>query len=235
MNALKRSTQLLKGLAPAKVMQARLHKRLFMQFAEKIGLVYFGYVDQRSDEHRLVRGLTVSAHHRDNNYCIGSYDHYDIMLVERTDTVRFPGKSAQNYRWVIMTFDLHTSKDLPHIFLGLHSHDETFYAHLFTKFSQLTRVSLGAFGQHDKHFTDEYVLYTEPAYMVFAEQLFHPAVTKVIAESFRGLTVEIVDGSLYIYADHTHLTAHVLERMLKNGLWLAKLIDYTMAHESRDE
>src|ERR1044072_5775592 len=96
-----------KAFVPAKVLQSRLHKRVFMQFAEKIGLVYFGYVNQRSDEHRLVRGLTVSAGHRDSNYCVGSFQGYDIALVERIDTIRFPGKSSKTHNWIIMTFDLH--------------------------------------------------------------------------------------------------------------------------------
>jgi hypothetical protein len=231
MSSLKKSVQLFKTLTPAKVMRSRLHKRVFMQFAEKIGLVYFGYVDQQNDEHRLVRGLTVSARHRDNHYCIGTFDNYDITLVERSDTIRFPGKSPRAHNWIIMTFDLHTSKDVPHIFLGLHNHDAIFYAQLFTKFSQLTEVPLGRFGSHNKQFTDKYALYAEPAHMIFAEQLFHPEITNAIVESFNGFTVEIADESVYLYAEHAHPSVHLLERMLKNGLWLAKTIDLAMAHQ----
>lgn len=220
--------QFFKTLVPAKVIQSRLHKRVFMQFAEKVGLVYFGYVDQQSDEHRLVRGLTVSARHRDNHYCIGSYEGYDMTLVERSDTIHFPGKPSRTHNWIIMTFDLHTSRDLPHIFLGLHAHNETFYAQLFTKFSSLTQVPLGRFGQHDAQFTKRYALYTEPAHMIAAEQLFHPALTKVIAEAFGTFTAEIADDCVYLYAEHNRPTLHLLERMLKSGLWLTKAIDASL-------
>ncbi|HMH69872.1 MAG TPA: hypothetical protein VK502_00580, partial [Candidatus Saccharimonadales bacterium] len=61
----KKSKQLAKAFMPAGIIQSQLHKRVFMQFADKIGFVYFGYVNQRSDDHRLVRGLTVSSNHRD--------------------------------------------------------------------------------------------------------------------------------------------------------------------------
>jgi hypothetical protein len=213
------------AFTPAKVLQSRLHRRVFAQFAEKVGLVYFGYVDQRSDEHRLVRGLTVSAKHRDNHYCIGSYSGYDIMLVERHDTIHFPGKPARTHNWIIMTFDLHTSRDLPHIFLGLHAHNETFYAHLFTKFSQLTKVPLGMYGQHSSSFMQRYALYTEPAHMIAAEAIFNPEVTTIISESFGSLTAEIADGCVYIYAEHNRPTQQLLERMLKSGLWLSQVID----------
>lgn len=217
--------QFLKALVPAKVLQVRLHRKIFMQFAEKFGLVYFGYVDQRADEHRLVRGLTVSARHRDNHYCIGSFENYDITLVERSDTIHFPGKPSRTHNWIIMTFDLHTSRDIPHIFLGLHAHNETFYAHLFTKFSQLTKIPLGTFGQHAAKFAGRYALFTEPAHMVTVEQLFHPAVTSIIADSFESLTAEVADGCVYIYAEHSRPSIQLLEKMLKNGLWLSQVID----------
>ncbi len=222
------------AFTPSKVLQSRLHRRVFMQFAEKIGLVYFGYVDQKNDDHRLVRGLTVSAKHRDNHYCIGSYMNYDIMLVERNDTIHFPGKPVRTHNWIIMTIDLHTSRDIPHVFLGLHAHNETFYAHLFTKFSQLTKIPLGMYGQHSTSFMQRYAIYTEPAHMIVVEHLFNPEVTSIIAESFGNLTVEIADGSVYIYAEHNRPTQQLLERMLKSGLWLSQVIDKSII-EQREE
>lgn len=215
----------LKTLVPAKVLQSRLHKRVFMQFAEKIGLVYFGYVDQRSDEHKLVRGLTMSAQHRDNHYCIGSFHGYDITLVERVDTIRFPGKPAKNHDWIIITFDLHVKEDLLHVFLGLHTHSETFYAHLFTKFSQLSRVPLGTFGAYDPAFTHRYAVYTEPAQAIAAERLFDHAITKTIGEHFGSLTVEISENTLYLYAEHQRPTVTLLEKMVQYGVWLSRAIE----------
>jgi hypothetical protein len=234
-NLTQKSKQFLKALVPAKVLQARLHRRVFIQFAERIGFVYFGYVDQRSDEHRLVRGLTVSARHRDNHYCIGSYENYDITLVERSDTIHFPGKPSRTHNWIIMTFDLHTSRDVPHVFLGFHSHNETFYAHLFTKFSQLTKIPLGTFGQHSSKFTERYALFTEPAHTITVEQLFHPAVTAVIGDSFGNLTAEVADGCVYIYAEHNRPTVQLLEKMLQCGLWLSQTIDASMIRDPNEE
>ena len=220
-----KSKHALKAFVPAKVIQSQLHKRIFMQFAEKIGLVYFGFVDQRTDDHRLVRGLTVSATHRDNHYCIGDFDGYDILLVERTDTLRFPGKAPKNHDWIIMTFDLHARRDAPHIFLGLHTHSETFYAHLFTKFSQLTKAPLGTFGAYDSAFTNRYAMYTEPSQSLAAEQLFDQAITKIIADHFGSMTIEIADGCLYAYAEHQRPTVALLEKMAKYGTWLARELD----------
>ena len=226
----KKSKQLAKAFMPAGIIQSQLHKRVFMQFADKIGFVYFGYVNQRSDDHRLVRGLTVSSNHRDNHYCVGSFDGYDVALIERVDTIRFPGKPAKTHDWIIMTFDLRTSADIPHVFLGLHTHSETFYAHLFTKFAQLTKVSLGTISAYDKAFSERYALYSQPAQAIAAEQLFDPVITKTIADHFGSLTIEIAEGSLYLYAEHQRPTTALLEKMLKYGVWLAASIDHHMEH-----
>lgn len=219
-----------KAFVPAKVLQSRLHKRVFMQFAEKVGLVYFGYVDQRDDEHRLVRGLTVSANHRDNHYCIGSFKTYDVTLVERTDTIRFPGKPPKNQDWIIMVFDLHTSVDLPHTFIGLHTHSDTFYAQLFIKFATLTKVPLGSFSSYSPSFIDRYAIYTEPAHTGIVERLFDNEIEKTVVDHFGSLTVEIADGCLYLYAWHQRPSMSMLTKMIQNGVWLAQSID---AH-SRD-
>ncbi|MDN5274489.1 MAG: hypothetical protein JWP06_390 [Candidatus Saccharibacteria bacterium] len=220
-----KSKQALKAFVPSKVIQSRLHKRVFMQFAEKIGMVYFGYVDQRNDEHRLVRGLTVSANHRDDHYCIGDFGGYDVMLVERIDTIHFPGKPTRTHDWIIMTFDLHTKADVPHIFLGLHTHSDTFYAHLFTKFAQLVKVPLESSGAYNQAFTNRYAMYTEPAQLAAAQQLFDHEITKTIADHFGSMTVEITDGSLYLYVEHQRPSIPILEKMIKYGAWLAKTID----------
>lgn len=217
------------AFTPSKVIQARLQRHAIMQFAEKIGLVYFGHVDQHGDDHRLVRGLTVSAKHKDTNYCIGSYDGYDITLVKRTDTIEFPGKPSKKHEWVIMTFDLHARVDLPHVFMGLHTHGETFYAQLFTKFATLSKVPLGTLGVYEGTFTQRYSLFASPAQALSAERLFSPEIAQKIVNEFGSLTLEISDGVLYIYAEHQRLTTALLEKMLKNGLWFAKALDESSA------
>ena len=217
------------AFVPAKVLQSRLHRRAFMQFAEKAGLVYFGYVDQHNDEHRLVRGLTVSASHKDNNYCIGSFKGYDVTVVERTDTLHFPGKPSRTQDWLIMTFDLHTHVDLPHVFIGLHTHSETFYAKLFTKFARLLKVPVGSFLHVPKEFSDKYAVFSEPDRLIQAERLFDSEVTKSITAAFGSLTIEIADGCLYVYAWHQRPSVAYLTRMLQNGLWLADALDVRAA------
>lgn len=212
-------------LIPVTVMQSRLHKRVFKQFAEKIGLVYFGYVDQRNDEHSLIRGLTVSTKHRDNHYCIGTFEGYDVAIVERHDTIHHPGKPSKPHSWIIMTFDLHHQVDLPHIFLGLHTHSETFYAHLFTKFSHLAAVQPSSLQSYDPSFARRYNMYTKPEQSLSAERLFNQSITEHIADTFGSITIEISENCLYLYIENQRPTPVLLNKMLSRGIWLAGSID----------
>lgn len=227
MGVLGTGKQFVKALAPAKVVQSRLHKKVIMDFAEKTGLVYFGYVDQRDDEHKLVRGLTLSSSHRDNHYCIGTYGGYDLAFVERTDTISFPHRPSRTHTWLIQAFDLRTPRahDLPHIFIGLQNHHETFYAHLFTKFATLAHVPIGMNEGYDRAFTNKYALYTPPAHMLETKDIIEPQVAKVIGDYFGILTCEIADGVLYVYAEGQRPSRALLEKMLKYGTWLASVID----------
>lgn len=226
---LHKSRHALQSLAPSKVLQSRLHRRVMMEFADKIGLVYFGYVDQRNDEHRLVRGATVSAHHRDNHYCIGTFQGYDLTLVERADTIHFPGKPARTHTWLIMAFDLHTTHDVPHVFVGLHTHSEAFYAHLFTKFPNFSKIPLGIQNGYDKTFSSKYTMYASPEHLQMAVYLIDPQITKIVADHFGALTFEVVDGTLYVYAEDQRPSNALLEKMLKYGVWLSAVIDKKMS------
>ncbi len=217
--------KLLSRLKPGSLTRNLSNKRAIMHFAEEMGLVYFGHVDQWNDEHQLIRGLTLSPRHRDKHYSVGSLYDYDIALAQRTDSVHTAGKPAKTYTWLIMQFDLHTKVDLPHVFLGPHTHSDSTYEQIFTRFGHLQKVPLGTFGAHDKAFLNHFAIFTTPAESLNAERVFDSEMTKTIGAHFGTLAVELSEGSLYLYSEHKHVSNHLLDTMVKNGIWLAKHID----------
>ena len=124
-----------------------------------------------------------------------------------------------------MTFDLHHSVDLPHVVLGSYSHSETFYAQFFTKFTHFAKIDLTQSGTYSRDFLKRYALYTKADQALSAERLFNPALTQSIAEQFGSLTVEVYEGTLYVYSEHQRPSTALLDAMLARGLWLAKTID----------
>lgn len=207
------------------VFATQKHRRTIMRFAEKVGLVYFGSVDHDDDEQRIVRGLTTSPHYRDTHYTIGTYDGYDVAFVERSGTVKVPHGKPERQQWLVMEVDLRTQSDLPHVFLGKQSHTQAFYLQFLTKFSYMTRIPAGVADGYDEKFLRHYTIYGRIVDQVSVMRLFDPVLTKAIVEHFHELAVEVSDGCLYLYAENSIPTEHVLEAMLRYGVWLAQTID----------
>lgn len=203
----------------------RNERRTITRFADEFGLVYFGAVSQYDDEHRIVRGMTLSPRHRDAHYCIGTYENYDVVYVKRTDTLRTQGDKKKTHTWHIMAFDLHASGELPHIFVGLPSHSEEFYMQFFTKFPTMRYLSLGHLGEYPSEFVAGCRLYANPRLLLEVERIITPKVAGIIATHFKGLAFEVVDNTLLVYSEHARLSKELLETILKNSRWLAESLD----------
>lgn len=217
--------RLLRAIKPTVAAESISRKRLMVEFAERNGLVYFGYVNQRTDEHKLVRGMTASPTHRDSHYCIGSVDGYDVVLVERRTEESFPGKPLHATTWMIAAIDLKRRRDIPHTFFDSGPRNETFYANLFTKFSKLRQIDFTSTLPPDSAFAKHYKVFAQSDRILDVEQLFTQEVTEAMGKHFSPLDVEVEGDMIYLYADNFTLTAELLDAMLKNGLWLAARLD----------
>lgn len=211
----------LRHMRPSHIVKKRMTRGVIEGFAEKVGLVYLGYVDQRDDDHRLIRGHTVSQTHQDNHYCIGTVRGYDVMLALRNDVVRMRSGKDQRCHWLIYTIDLHTKVDVPHCYIGHRSRDEVFAA----SYGQLHPLAIGGIGVYPHKFSSEYTVYGNATHALLIERLISPQIAEVIATHFQGVSVEIEDGSVYMYVEADRPTEQLLEKMLSNGLWLAEAID----------
>lgn len=216
-----RAKRALRHMRPTHIVKKRLTRGVIESFAEKVGLVYFGYVDQRDDDHRLVRGHTVSPTHQDNHYCIGTVRGYDVMLVLRNDVVRTRTGKEERCHWLIYTIDLHVKTDVPHCYIGHRSRDNIFAAY----YEQLHPLAIGGLGTYPHAFLSAYTIYGSATHTLLIERLINPQVAEVIAAHFQGVSVEIVDNAVYLYIESTRPTEVQLEKMLSNGLWLAEAID----------
>lgn len=214
-----------KAIALRNGLASRQRRQVITKFANKFNFVYFGHVDQRDDEHHVIRGLTVSSSHQDDHYSVGSFDGYDVSLVDRSDILSSPNQPLRTHRWMVFEIDLHNGKDFPHLFMGGHTHQHTSYEKLFTAWPSLQPVPLGTFMAHSEEFTKRYSLFAAASQFIEVERLFTSEVTRVIAAHFWPLSAEVTGGSLYIYSDNKTLSVSLLETMLKNGLWLAAQLD----------
>jgi hypothetical protein len=208
-------------MTPGHVVKTRMTRRVIEEFAEKIGMVYFGYVDQKDDEHRLIRGHTVSGTHVDNHYAVGSLRGYDIALVSREDVVMTRDRKQHRYHWLIATIDLHSHMDVPHVYIGHRNRDEAFKA----SYEQLHAIDIGMYAPYSSQFMQDYTVYGIPGESIEIEQTITPQIAEVISHHFQQASIEIEDNTIYLYIESQHPSEVLLEKMLSNGLWLAEAID----------
>lgn len=196
--------------------------RVVKDFSEKIGLVYFGYVDQKDDDHRLVRGYTVSATHQDNYYSIGSVRGYDVMLTIRNDVVTVPGKNKQRRcHWLIATIDLHTTADLPYLYIGYKTDIETYRS----AYKMTAPLRFGVLGQYPVEFSQNYTPYGEPGRAIEIEKLVSPDIADVICRDFPKISIELDEKTLYLYMESQRPRESTLDTIVSDGLWLAAALD----------
>ncbi len=198
-------------------------RKVIKQFARKFNLVYLGAVNQREDEHELIRGVTVAATHNDDNFCVGEYRGHDISLVERQNTLQHPERPPEQYRWLIMQVDLHAAA-LPMVFLDANHHDVTFYESLFMRFANLNEANI-LFNQRDPLFARSFHAFAPADQFEEVDALLTPEITSMLAHYFRQFDYEIAGDHLLIYASNSVITPHVLHEMLRVGSWLAKELD----------
>ncbi|MEI6053808.1 MAG: hypothetical protein WCQ49_00375 [Candidatus Saccharibacteria bacterium] len=207
------------------ITNSRTRSHIIKKFTSKLGLVYFGSVDQHDDDNRLVRGFTVSQSHEDDHYCVGTVGDYNVMLVDRSDAVwdSNGGMSVQN--WTIMAIDLHTKQDLPHFFIGAQNHATIPYETFFRTFPTIKEVHLGTFENYSIDFTSRFKIYARPNMAIKTERLMPNSAARVMAAHFWPLSAEQNEHVLYIYSSSQRVSTGLLETMLENGLWLAAHLD----------
>lgn len=210
-------------LTPKHLIGRRSTSRVVKKFARDLGLVYFGFVDQQDEDHRLLRGMTVSTTHRDHYYTVGAFRGYDIALAVRRDTLLYPDKRLHDHHWTIMTVDLHCSYELPHVYIG----HQNIREQLLARYTQLQKLPMGEYRKetYPERFMREYSVYGQLTHAQFVELLFQPKITEVIAERFDGISLELHDNTLYFYSPTKHPSRSLLERMVNGGLWLAQALD----------
>jgi len=191
--------------------------------AKKLGLLYFGSVNHQNDDHDVIRGLTVSTSHKDKHYAVGSYDGYDIALVDRYDS-NVVGRTKDKHNWAILQVDLHVSTILPHIFILPHDRVQRFH-HLFVGLRHLQIIHELTQQQYPAEFTQRYNMYAAGHQASEVEQSVTSEVAMGIAARFWPHAIEIKDSKLFVYLTEHRLSQTVLGGSIEAALWLAEALD----------
>lgn len=194
------------------------------KFSETIGLVHFGTVHQHDDEHGVIRGFTASLTHQDTHYAVGTYNGYNIRVVNRFDVIRIPGNPHHEQTWTIIEIEL-ASHSAPHMFFIPTGHQAGEYGRLYATQPHMQPLNSMILNNHSPEFHGRFQILASPTYAHRVETLFSSPIIVGIGSRFWPHAVEVEHSKLLIYITQHRLTKTVLETTLASGLWLAETID----------
>ncbi len=199
-------------------------KKVFKTACERYDLVYFGHVSQHHDEHHIVRGFTLSPHHVDRHYCVGTVAQKDIILLERSDTISSPDKPSKQYTWLIIKTDL-VAHSPSHIVLNGHEYDTITYDYLRIKYHTHHHFEPHQLQGYDPEFLKQFRVYAPPHEIDRLFYLIPGETAAVLGHHFSKFDFEIIGDELIAYLPTDKPTLANVEDLLKASLWLADEIN----------
>ncbi len=211
---------MVRGFLPA----LRKRSAVLRKFADTMGLVYFGSMNQHEDDYEAIRGFTASLSHLDSHYAVGTYEGFDIRMVDRFDSYKRAGNKHHEQLWLIMEVDLQITS-LPHVFLVPTGHEAGEYDKLFTTQPHMQPLNTMLLQKHSMEVHGRYQILSRTTNANKVEHLLPTPVMMGIASRFWPHGVEISGGKVYLYITQHRLSKTVLESSLASLLWLAAVLD----------
>lgn len=205
-----------------KIARSRQRGAVIRKVARQLGLVYFGALSH-DDDHEVIRGITVSIRHKDNHYATGSFDGYDVSLVDRDDTVK-DGSSVTHRRWAIVQVALKHQPPASDIILL--SHDT---AHHYTKalsgLRHIQAIDVLVTHPYSAEFLRRYSIMAPSHHALEVNKTVTPPLADLAAIKLWPHSVELKEQKLLVYITEDRLNETVLRVAIESALWLADSLD----------
>ncbi len=203
--------------------QLRIRGGTLRSFAKKMGFVHFGLVNQHDDDYDAIRGFTASLSHIDADYAVGTYEGYNIRMVDRFDSYKH-GTHSHEQLWCIIEISLNAAR-VPRIFLTPTGREAGEYDKLFSVQPYLQPLNTMVLQNHSSELHGRYQILARTTHAYEVERLLISPVVVGISSRFWPHGVELHNGKVYVYITQHRLTKTVLDTSLASGLWLAKMLD----------
>lgn len=198
---------------------ARKRRSVLKKFEQKIGLVYFGTVDQHDDDHEAIRGFTASLDHQDTAYAVGTYEGYGIRIVQRSDSIKDHAGTVRMQHWIIFEISV-ALPNAPHVCFIPTGHQTTSFTPLFAAQPHLQPLN-SLLSNRSPEFHGRYQIVARATHMHAIEEIFDSPLIVGIGARFWPKALELHNQKLYVYLQEKQCTAPQLESTLQSALWLA--------------
>ena len=206
-------------------LSVRQRGKVLRSFAETMGFVYFGNVNQHEDEVDVIRGFTTSLSHQDRHYAVGTYNGYNIRFVDRSDVIDAPGGKRYRQTWLVIEIELETH-GIPHMAFVPTGATARDYARLYSVNPTLMPLNSMLATNHSPEFYGRYQILAATTHARRIDAMFPSPVMVTMGVKLWPHGIEVARHKLNIYITEHRLTKTVLEATLASGLWLAETIDH---------
>lgn len=204
----------------------RARGKALRKFADSVGFVYFGAVDQKDDDHSPILGFTASLAHKDSHYAVGTYNGYDVRFVDRFDAINVADK-AHEQLWTVFEVSL-LAEHTPHVVFVPTGSEGAEYSKLFSTHSHLQPINTMLLQNHSREFHGRFQIMGRTADAPTIESLLPSPTVVGIAARFWPHGIELKNGKLYVYLTQHRLDKAVLETTLASSIWLAEVLDESL-------
>ncbi len=195
--------------------------QVIRRFAESYDMVYFGNINLQ-DEARLVKGLTLSRTQQDAHYCVGTTHGHDVMFVQRSDSLKWPGERKESYTWNILVVDMKDQVKLPHVYLeGKKRHGKAFYETLNVKHRELSEIPTHLLAGYDPMFGERFTCRTPVVQAANLPVVLKPITAATLSHHFTSYDFEWFEDTVYVYYLSHQPSRDKLNDMVRAGIWLA--------------
>ena len=212
----------LRQLKPA----LRKRRSTIRSFADKLGFAYLGTMHQHDDEYDPIRGFTASTSHRDTHYAVGSYEGFDIRIVDRFDVQKTHSrKHGQPQSWTILEFTLEV-RDIPHTIFVPTGKNSADYERVFSANIHMQPLnSILQRTNHSARLYGRYQILARPTHSRSVESLLTSPIIFGIGEKLWPFGLELDNNTLDIYRSTSRITEEQLSAACISGMWLANEIN----------
>lgn len=204
------------------VSRSRQRGVVIRKVAKQLGLVYFGSVHP-DDEHEVVRGITVSISHKDSHYAVGSFDGYDVTIVDRDDTVKHAHATAHR-RWAIIQVALKQTPNISDVIILPHD-SAHHYTHAFAGLRHLQPIEALVSSPYSAEFLRRYTVMAPTHQALDVNQVLTPALADLVAFKFWPHAIELKENKVLVTITEDRLNETVLRVAVESALWLADSLD----------
>ena len=232
-----------------KFLPSQTDRAIFGKIASEYDLVYFGQVDPRADiDYDQIRGITVDADTKDENYTTGDVYDYNVTFLQRAHKIcRFPSdynakifnkskvkkkftkkKSALNISkcsTTILQVKLHNAH-LPHVFISGRSRLEEYEMQIRAseRWQEIAKQNLASTKMLND-FANIFAVFIVMTNVQWLEYILNSEAQAMLATHFTKFDYEIFDDKILVYCANREIDVNILSHMLRIGLWWARELD----------